>query len=286
MNILFNILYLLPKNHISRVVGWILHRKWPLHFHTFLKTRFVRYFNINMAEAQKPIEAYQTFGELFVRKLRENVRPLSNAPIISPVDGIRTQLGSISETPLRLNQIKQKTYNFLEFTNGVWPESQFARGWYSTIYLSPQHYHRIHAPMNGLVTKVLHIPGRLWPVNNWSVRNISSLFVKNERVILEIQNGESVLLLAMVGATNVGKIHLTFLPGFNTNHPERCHPNLVMPLGIEIKKGDEIGFFSLGSTIVMIGNEKAGTYGDLYKSPAPEQEQSGHPIKMGASLFL
>ena len=91
-----------------------------------------------------------------------------------------------------------------------WNVSKYENGGYLTIYLAPHNYHHIHSPVHGRVTKVVHIPGSLWPVNSWSVGNIDGLFICNERIIVHLLSDNGSLLLVMVGATNVGKITLNF----------------------------------------------------------------------------
>src|SRR5690606_30652682 len=120
-------------------------------------------------------------------------------------------------------------------------------------YLCPTDYHRVHSPVDGKITEIHYIPGKLWPVNNWSVSNIKNLFAINERVVVIIETPKGKCALVMVGATNVGKMTVTFDQGILTNNFfDRSPVKKKYPTPIEVKKGEDLGAFHMGSTVVMV----------------------------------
>ncbi len=243
-------LYFIPKNFLSFFVGKLVRIRCPQPLGFWLVQWFIKKYSIDMSEAEK--DFYSSIGDLFVRRLKHGLRPLSQDHYVHPADSTLTGVQSIDGD--QLIQAKDKFYSLKTFIHGTEEELKtFKGGGVLTYYLCPTDYHRVHSPMEGLVESCEYLPGRLWPVNPWSVENISQLFSINERVIIRLQTPHGPLILVMVGATNVGQITLSFEPEIITNvqhfrKPRRIHYSTPLP----IKKGEELGVFHMGSTVIVL----------------------------------
>lgn len=252
---MFRLLHLVPKNLLSHAFGQVVGAKLPLGLHRGIRDWFIRAYKVDCSDAEKPVSAYETLGDFFIRKLKPGARPLDQAPLISPVDGALTQMGRfLAGKDSKLTQIKGLDYSLKDLVGPGWDlrEYQDGGGW-MTIYLAPYNYHRIHSPVSGSITQVSYIPGALWPVNTWSVGNIPGLFVVNERIAVEISGSEGKAILVMVGATNVGRITLDFNPDIAGNARPRSQAGVWRPASpIPMEKGQGLGCFELGSTVILI----------------------------------
>jgi len=240
----------LPKNHLSYIVGLLVHLPLPSIIWTPIIKIFAKAYNINIEEAEKPIEQYKSLGDFFVRHLKAGVRPLGNTWATHPADSVVTQAQIIKDG--KLIQAKNKTYHINDFIfdqNGL---DKYNDGQFLTYYLCPTDYHRVHSPVTGIIQKVVHIPGALWPVNQWSTDNIQELFSINERVYVEIKTDRGLVGVVFVGATNVGQIELAFDSEIRGNQLKVFKPLVKDNLNISIQKGAELGMFRMGSTVVML----------------------------------
>lgn len=267
---------LVPKNELSHWVGRLAHRRLPEPVGSLSVSWFAKYYKINMAEAEYPLEHYKTVGELFTRRLKPGARPLAAGPVVHPVDAKITEAGRIEK--LTLIQAKGKSYQVDELIRSRHYAEAFEGGQYLTYYLCPTDYHRVHAPVSGKIVWSAHVPGELWPVNEWSVSRVPKLFSVNERVVAVIETPRGLAALVMVAATNVGNMTVSFDPMITTavRRSGRHVREKVYDPPIEIKKGDEFGIFHMGSTVVM-----------LYAPGVLEADASefrGRRIKMGQSL--
>lgn len=240
----------LPKNHLSYLVGQIVHIRLPSFIWEPIIRIFSKAYNINLDEAEKPVSEYPSLGEFFVRKLKPGVRPLGTTWALHPADSVITQAAKITDG--KLIQAKNKTYNVVDFTQDPKALEKYSNGQFLTYYLCPTDYHRVHSPVDGVIQKVTHIPGALWPVNSWSTENVHELFSINERVVVEIKTDKGLVAAVFVGATNVGQIVLSFDPEIRGNQLVLSKPYIKDNLNIPIKKGDELGMFRMGSTVVML----------------------------------
>lgn len=255
---MFRLLHLLPKNLVSHTIGQVVHSRLPFGIHRTVRDWFIRNYKIDCSEAEKPVAAYETLGDFFVRQLKPGARPIESATMVSPVDGTLTQMGRFQGGPAgggaaKLTQIKGLDYSLEELAGPGWELNEYRdRGGYMTIYLAPYNYHRIHSPIQGHITQVTYIPGALWPVNTWSVSHIPGLFVVNERIAVEIASPAGKVLLVMVGATNVGRITLDFYDGIAGNQRPRSRERVWRPSQpLPVEKGQGIGCFELGSTVIL-----------------------------------
>jgi phosphatidylserine decarboxylase len=239
----------LPKNHLSYFVGQLVHIPLPRFLSRFIIANFAKAYRINLEEAEHGID-YPSLGEFFIRKLKPGRRPIGETWALHPADSVITQAAQMTEG--NLIQAKNKTYSLTSFTQDSQALEKYKNGYFLTYYLCPTDYHRVHSPVSGQIKRVVHIPGALWPVNSWSTENIHELFSINERVLVEIETDRGLVGVMFVGATNVGQICLSFDPEIRGNQLmsnavfEKKYDNL------NITKGDELGMFRMGSTIVML----------------------------------
>lgn len=252
---MFRLLHLVPKNLLSHAFGQVVGAKLPLGLHRGIRDWFIKAYQVDCSDAEKPVSAYETLGDFFIRKLKPGARPLDPVPLISPVDGALTQMGRFQGgTESKLTQIKGLDYRLEDLVGPGWDLRDYrdGGGW-MTIYLAPYNYHRIHSPLSGKVTQVSYIPGALWPVNTWSVAHIPGLFVVNERIAVEISGPEGKAILVMVGATNVGRITLDFNADIAGNARPRSAAGIWKPAApLPMDKGQGLGCFELGSTVILV----------------------------------
>jgi phosphatidylserine decarboxylase len=209
---------------------------------------FAKIYRIDVKAAERPLSSYKTIGEFFTRKLRAGLREISQSPSVHPADSLITQAGLISEN--QMIQAKGIFYPLTDFLSDVPLSAKLQNGFFVTYYLCPTDYHRVHSPVAGRILRRIHLPGDLWPVNEWSTSNVKNLFAINERVVVEIETEFGVVAVVFVGATNVGKISLSFEPDFFTNQGRESKTSKFHQ--VDIKKGDELGVFHMGSTVVVV----------------------------------
>lgn len=245
----------LPRNHLSYLVGKLVHWKGPRAWADATIRIFAKIYNINLAEAEKPVSGYPSLGEFFVRRLKAGARPIAReAAAIHPADSQISQYGRIRGG--KLVQAKGKDYSVQDLLANSEALATYQNGFFITYYLCPTDYHRVHAPVSGFITKVTHVPGELWPVNKWSVENIHDLMSVNERIIVEIASDYGPTSVVFVGATNVGQIELSFDDSFRGNQLNMSRNRVVeYKTPIPIEKGQELGMFRMGSTIIMVYTE-------------------------------
>lgn len=270
--------HILPKSLVSRLFGLLASSKTPIWAPLF-KNVFCKMYKLNEAEMQYKISEYPNLQALFTRRLKPGSRPLAQDLVVSPVDGKVSQCGELVNAELKMIQAKGRSYDLTGLLGDSHWASEYQGGQWATIYLAPFNYHRIHSPASGTVSRVKHLPGQLWPVNRWSVDNISELFCVNERLITELttpQGGK--ILVVKVGATNVGRISLAF-SDWVTNEPGQFGAREWIPnQTIELEKGAELGCFELGSTVILVLDAKARQEGIF----VPHLSQA---VQVGQSLL-
>jgi phosphatidylserine decarboxylase len=224
----------------------------PSALRRFAYRAFARAVGANLAEAELDLGEYASLGDFFARKLREGARRVDPAPnaIISPCDGA-IAAGGIA-TDGTLVQAKGRNYRLDELV----PDAAFAKsllgGAYLTIYLSPRDYHRVHTPVAGRLVSYDYVPGTLWPVNRWATNNREGLLARNERVVIRLNaDGIGDVAVVMVGAAGVGNIALADAPESATFRRLRERKTIELD-GKQLAKGDELGAFRLGSTVVLV----------------------------------
>jgi phosphatidylserine decarboxylase len=272
--------HLLPKNLISFCVGALFRVKWPGPLEGLVVRGFARFFKIDMSEAEHPISHYKTIEDLFTRALKKGARPVASGRVVSPADGCLSR--SLPITAGMALQVKGIEYSVDELVTGSTKETGIDWDWFQTVYLAPHNYHRVHAPCDGKLLSIKHIPGQLWPVNVPFVLRIFKLFNRNERLVFECEVNGGRAWVVMVGALNVGRMVTPFWPDFVTNSFEQQFDADISVKTFEepiaIRKGDELGTFMLGSTVV-IAYDKPSLSGESF-----QKYYGDKPVRMGGSL--
>jgi phosphatidylserine decarboxylase len=213
---------------------------------------YARVYGVDLSEAELPPESYRSFNDFFTRRLAAGRRVITRQPgcVVSPSD---SQLSTIGEAPRdgRLEQVKGRGYSIEALLGSAEDARPFVTGVHATLYLSPAMYHRVHSPVDGRIRSWRYLPGRLFPVNRAGVRSIPGLFTRNERVAVFIDtDAHGPVAVVLVGASNVGRVSLAFTD-LVTNRGARAGD--VVPRGpITLCRGDELGTFNLGSTVVLL----------------------------------
>lgn len=136
-------------------------------------------------------------------------------------------------------------------------------GTYVTFYLAPKDYHRIHFPIDGVVTSATYIPGELWPVNVYAVAHVADLFAVNERIVITVDcAGGGTVAVVLVGATMVGMTRLLF-DDLHTNARRREVQRRSYSPPIAVKAGDPLGHFEFGSTVIAVCSPAAGAFAGI-----------------------
>jgi len=243
--------YLIPKQALTALAGKLASKEAG-----GLTTSVVRWFvgryNVNMAEAANPdIASYKSFNEFFTRPLKDGARPQAAADFISPVDGAISQFGPIARD--QIFQAKGHSYSTTALVGGDRKlAEQFENGSFATLYLSPRDYHRIHMPCAGKLTRMIYVPGELFSVNPTTARGVPGLFARNERVVCVFESAFGPFVLTLVGATIVGSMATVWHGMVNPPRPGVVREWRYDEQNIVLKKGDEMGRFLLGSTVVML----------------------------------
>ncbi|MGE4130462.1 MAG: archaetidylserine decarboxylase [Bdellovibrionales bacterium] len=240
----------IPKRLMSRAWGLMMRVPWPWPLRIPLNWLFAKAFSIDLSEAEKTPGQYSSFDDLFTRRLKPGLRPVEG-DFVSPVDGALTEYGPVVDG--QILQVKGWEYPLEEFLGSHALAKSYEGGSFATLYLCPADYHRVHTPLTGNLVSALHIPGQLWPVNEWSVKNIQRLFCLNERVVLNFLGSKGPFSVVMVGATNVGKMSIYPDPSIVTNRWMWHAPTVrEYEPAIALKCGEELGAFHLGSTVVLV----------------------------------
>ena len=262
----------LPHHLISRLVYFITRLHGPM-VKPMINT-FIKKFDINMSEAAyEDSSVYATFNEFFTRPLKEGTRPIIKGKntLACPVDGTVSEAGDIQQS--QIFQAKGHQYSTTELLGGDNAMATlFENGKFATIYLSPSNYHRIHMPLHGLLKKMIHVPGRLFSVAPWTVRNLPRLFARNERVACLFATEAGPLAMVLVGAINVAAIETVWaglitppkgkkITDHDYNHTRKIYA-----------KGDEMGRFNMGSTVILLAAKNV----DWLK-----KIRAGQVVKMG-----
>lgn len=245
---MYRFLRYVPKNHLSRTIGRLVHLPLPAPVARRLVRWFASTYQIDVEAAGKAIHDYPSIGHFFIRDLREGLRPIES-DFVSPVDGTLRNFGVIENG--RLEQVKGKDYTLARFLGNEGDARLYEGGVYFNLYLSPQDYHHVHSPVGGRIVRSVHIPGKLWPVNDWSMANIDELFSVNERVITYVQCALGLVAVVMIGATNVGKVSVTY-DSFISNAGQTTTASRAYEPPIEIAAGDRLGTFHMGSSVVVL----------------------------------
>lgn len=266
-------LYVLPQHAISRLVYRLtqVESNWT----PAAIRQFIKIFKVDMSEAeQADPKAYKTFNAFFTRRLKPALRPVDQDPnvLTSPVDGQISQVAAIQDG--QIFQAKGFDYSVLELLGGSAARAQpFLNGQFTTIYLSPRDYHRIHMPLAGKLVEQVYVPGRLFSVAGHTVRTIPRLFARNERVVAIFDTEWGKMALVLVGAINVAAIETVWAGLITPPHQKAIRVEHYSE--VSLAKGEEMGRFNMGSTVIVLLEKNTWDWGDL---------AAHQPVRMGMKL--
>ncbi|MDL9998746.1 archaetidylserine decarboxylase [Variovorax sp. J22P240] len=267
--------YLFPKQALTSFAGWVAGKERGA-VTTWIIKRFVAKYDVNMDEAlDSDIASYPSFNEFFTRALKPGARPLARADLVSPVDGAISQFGPVEGD--QIFQAKNHRYSTTALVGGdATLAAQFEHGSFATLYLSPKDYHRIHMPCNGRLLRMIYVPGDLFSVNPTTARGVPGLFARNERVVCVFESAAGPFVLVLVGATIVGSMATVWHGVVNPPRGSEVREWRYDDQQIVLRKGDEMGRFLLGSTVVML-------------FPAPQLDFNpawapARPIRLGEAM--
>lgn len=256
----------MPRVRLSRAVGRLCEQPLPAPLSRFVSGAYSRAYRVNLAEAEPIEDAYPSFDAFFTRRLRPGARPLADARVTSPSDGLIVAVGGVVGGTSIV--VKGRPYQVDELIGSRDDARRYEGGEFAVVYLHPRDYHRVHSPVDGALVEVRVVPGDLFPVNSIGERHVPRLFVRNRRATMVIDTPDlGRVQVVMVGATIVGKISVAAL-GERSGEPG-VHP---LNPSVMVRRGDEIGAFHLGSTVVVLF-ERAGTL-----------SRATGPILMGESM--
>lgn len=267
--------YLLPKHLLTRAVGFAAGAKLGKAT-TFMIQQFIKHYNVNTKEMAGKIEDYKSFNAFFSRPLTADARPVNpNTNVVTfPVDGKISQFGKIEDK--FLFQAKNHYYTTEALLADSKEAQAFKNGEFITIYLSPKDYHRVHIPFAGTLDKMIHVPGDLFSVNPFNAKHIPELFARNERVVCFFNTEIGRMAVIFVGATIVRSISTAWDGTVAPNKNKDIAVSEYASRNLNFAKGDEIGKFFMGSTVICLFEKD--------KIQFNEDMQSGQPTRMGMQM--
>lgn len=236
---------LLPQHALSRLLGKLANS--PLLCRPLIQA-FSAAYGVSLQEAERgTIDEYRTFNDFFTRSLVASARPLPDDPtaLVSPADGVVSQLGTISNG--QLLQAKGIRYPLASLVVDSRAQTTFDGGWFATIYLAPSDYHRVHVPLDATLVRSVAVPGELFSVNAKTEAGVARLFCRNERLVMRFDCAVGPFVLVMVGALIVASIETVFGAPQSPYRKEETGTH-----DRPFARGEEIGRFLLGSTVIVI----------------------------------
>ncbi|WCN13828.1 phosphatidylserine decarboxylase [Marinomonas mediterranea] len=259
-----------PQKALSRFVGRIAECENNWVKETFIG-QFVKKYNVDMSEAinEDPF-SYRNFNDFFTRAIKPELRPITNTEnsIACPADGAISQLGDIEYGTIY--QAKGHNYSLTALLGGdAELSTQFLGGKFATVYLSPKDYHRVHMPLDGKLKKMIHVPGKLFSVNKVTAEQIPSVFARNERTVCIFDTKAGPMAVILVGAMIVASIETVWV-GQTTPFSKHVTTWDYEKLNdVELKKGDELGRFKLGSTAIVLFGKDAINWEETLEADTP-----------------
>lgn len=274
--------YLLPQLSITRAAGWLAEQQWGAVTHFIIKL-FAQKYQVNLSEAEKSQPSdYDTFNEFFIRPLKAGARPIveDEKAIALPADGRVSEFGKIVD-----NQLIQAKGHFFTLetllANDLEMAEKFKDGDFITTYLSPSDYHRVHMPCDATLRKMTYVPGELFSVNPFLAEHVPNLFARNERVICEFDTEFGPMVQILVGATVTASMSTVWAGVINPPRPNEVveyHYETTGERAIHLKKGEEMGAFRLGSTVINLFPNNSMTFASNI--------ETGNTTRMGTLLGM
>jgi phosphatidylserine decarboxylase len=246
----------LPLHAWSRTAGWLAAKPLPGWLQRPAIRTFAALVGADLDEAAEPVEHYPTLQDFFTRELVKGARPIDPAPdaLVAPCDGAWGSAGQVENGALL--QVKGRTYSLAALLGSEDDARRYEGGAFATFYLAPRDYHRFHAPCDAQVVRAVYLPGCLWPVNRIGVEGVPGLFAENERLCMHFalpgRGRDESLCLVAVGATLVGKVRVVFDETLTTGSGRVPVESRFGSSGRQLAKGDELGRFEFGSTLVLV----------------------------------
>lgn len=268
---------ILPQHLLSNLAGRLADCR-SVWFKNLFINWFQRRYRIDMSEAAQPNPtAYACFNDFFTRALKDGARPIDSDPdsIVSPADGAISQLGHIDHG--RIFQAKGRGYSLTTLLGGDLDRAApFVNGQFATIYLSPRDYHRVHMPISGVLRETVYIPGDLYSVNQTTAEGVDELFARNERLVALFDTEAGPMAMVLVGAMIVSGIEVVWQGKVAPLPRQPLVLNRQLPTPVTLAKGDEMGRFRLGSTVILLFGKDVMTW-------LPELKAES-AVKMGRSM--
>ncbi|MFM1895867.1 MAG: phosphatidylserine decarboxylase [Pseudomonadota bacterium] len=270
--------HLLPQHTLSRLAGWLAGCRVAWLKNTLIRW-FIRRYRVDLSQAAiNDVTAFRDFNDFFTRRLKDGARPLAQAPdaVLCPADGMISELGLLQGD--RVLQAKGRTYSLAALLGGDPADSEpFLDGSFITIYLSPRDYHRVHMPVAGQLRRTIHVPGRLFSVNQATVNGVTDLFARNERLICFFDTEFGPMAQVLVGAMIVAGIDTVWAGQVPTGGPGATIVDYSGDrLPVQLAQGEEMGLFRLGSTVITLFGPGAVRFENHW--------QAGDTVQMGIVL--
>ena len=269
--LIVSMLSMVPKNRTARLLGAGTRLRLPRFAHRLLLRWFVWKYKVDLTESEGEIEDFESLAHFFVRPLRPGMRPMDATPgmIVSPVDGKAHTFGNIDggmflQSPGQPCPVSRLVGDDLA--------KHFEGGSFAVIYLAPPDYPRVHSPVAGAIKALDYRPGKLWPVFPAATRKVDGLFARNERLVFDMQTEAGRCALVMVGAFGVGRIG-NIIDDQRTNTGGKASHRRIEPVR-EVHRGEEIGRFELGSTVILLFEPGAVTW----------RMQQGEVLRLGRAI--
>ena len=269
---------ILPQHYLAHLMHGLARSETRWVRNAILRFVLRAYPQIDLGEAANPDPfSYPSFNAFFTRALKAGVRPLAGGErdLVSPVDGTLSQLGTVGDG--QLLQAKGMHYTAGALLADEAAAARYDGGGFACIYLAPYNYHRIHMPCDAVLRATRYVPGQLFSVNAATARTVPDLFARNERVVCDFDTADGPLCLVLVGALFVGSIETVFAGEIN---PSRERGGLMTRietgLGRQFARGEELGRFNMGSTVVLLLGHRATRF--------TEQLGAGSTLRLGQAL--
>jgi len=271
--LLILLLSVLPKHGMSRVAGGLANLTIPRALRKPVYRGFARVFGAKLEEVELPLADYSSINAFFTRQLKPGLRPVAAGAIVSPVDAAVGAYGPVSNDVLV--QAKGRDYSLAALVGDRTLAHSMEAGTFTTLYLAPRDYHRIHVPLDGEIVAATYIPGELWPVNVYAVAHVADLFAVNERIVITIRGrAGGTMVVVLVGATMVGTTRVAF-DDLHTNARRREVQRRTYDPPLPVQAGGPLGHFEFGSTVILVCSPDAGAIDPL---------EIGETVRMGQRL--
>lgn len=245
------LLRFLPLSYISWFLGSLANLPLPQPLAKWTVSVFARIYGIDTTTATQPLSEFRCIGEFFTRDLKPELRRHGSG-LLCPVDGTLRSYHRLTPQ-LRIPQVKGKEYTLEQLLAGDPLAKRLQCGSLWNMYLSPSDAHHIFAPVSGRIVRTLHVPGKLWPVNDWALNSVEALFAVNERVVTFVESAQGLVAVVMIGATNVGRIALHYTTLETNTRPWAAksvraleHADLVVQAGLKLAT------FKMGSSVIIV----------------------------------